>query len=86
MDTDFSKILVWNVLVLNETHFAHLEMDSPSHHIIGKFKAVEPNGSITRRYPCLYPQHAGAVKPWDSHMPEGDDRSYSAMRNSWIIK
>lgn len=89
MDTDFSNILVWNVLVLNKTQFAHLETDSPSHHIIGKFKAVELNGSKTRRRPCLHPQllwRARAVKPWAFHLPKGDDNSYSATRSSWIIK
>lgn len=45
MDTDFTKILVWNMLVLNKIQFAQLEMDFPSHHIIEKFKAVGPNGS-----------------------------------------
>lgn len=89
MDTDFSNILVWNVVVLNKTKFSHLEMDSPSHHTIGKLKAVGLNGSKTRRCPCLHPQllwHAGAVKPWACHMPKGDDRSYSATRDSWTIK
>lgn len=61
----------------------HLEIDSPSHHITGKFKAVEPNGSKTRTHPCLHPQllwHAGAEKPWAAHMPKRGDSSYSAPR------